>query len=518
MLRKLELSQINFFLLINLLFLAINLPFLKSFEEFYKTAYIFLYFPLGLSVFFFFPRILKFVFSILWVLTTIIIFFRFTWNIIIIPEIIVSFFYTKDDNQLILEFITLKLVLFVLFFGILPAVFICLLKVVPSFGKIKHKIIFYVLFISFCILIIELSDKRYRRELRFHSFRELLFAKYTPLDLFHNGARAFSVILTKPTVTTLSAEYEYSLNADKDLKIIFILGESARADRLSINGYKRDTTPNLNRLAKEPNFVNFNEIESCGNVTYVSGKCMFSRMTSQTYSDIETETALTEVLQADGFKINIVSAQNMLKFYVYLGFDLLLGQVDILRLKNESKVKDEYLLEYVKKYIEESGNSFTIAHLMGAHFQYSERYPKSFEKWKVDKSKPRIEWENNAYDNSILYSDFVISEIIKMAEKEKVIVFYVSDHGQSLGENGNWYHGSNGKDIKEQFSVPFFVYLSPKFAETKQGKTILKNLKKNVGRGDLSHDNIFHSVLGCAGLENKTEEKPLIDNSLNLCN
>ena len=154
---------------------------------------------------------------------------------------------------------------------------------------------------------------------------------------------------------------------------------------------------------------------------------------------------------------------------------------------------------------------------MGTHSFHKYRYPEAFSKWKPDESEDS-ESLNNAYDNSVLYTDFIISEIIKIAEKEKAIVFYTSDHGESLGDNGRWWHGYAREQAIEQYQVPFFVYISPKFANTKNGKQVLSSLKKQLGRKDISHDNVFHTILGCTGFKNIKGEEELIDKSLNLCN
>jgi KDO II ethanolaminephosphotransferase len=210
----------------------------------------------------------------------------------------------------------------------------------------------------------------------------------------------------------------------------------------------------------------------------------------------------------------------MIKVYAYLDPNTLTSQADIIHARGNinEKILDEYVLPFFQERLEkENGKSLFIVQLMGAHYMFNQRYPENFAKWKPDQADNFLE-KNNAYDNAVLYDDFVVSEIMKMAEKEKAIIFFTSDHGESLGENGRWYHGSKTRvEAKEQFEVPFFIYLTEKFASTSKGKEVLKALKRNSKRQELSHDNIFHTVLGCAGVKNKNPSKPLIEDDLNLC-
>ena len=522
------LSKIKFFLLINALFILLNLPFVVSWEEISENFWAFLFIPIFFAIFLPFPKITKFMFCLLWIPSTVVVFFRFSLGIRMSADIILSFLHTQNDVSLILEYINIYLIIFVLFAGIGISVFICLLKVKQE--KYNKKIFFFQYCIIFTgLFIFKICDSRNQVKWHLHEFNGIAFAAYTPLDVIYNSRQAISAIMKVHKVKVLSQEYEYDIKTEDNLKVIFIMGESTRSDRFGINGYERETTPNLRKIHTDFNFINFKSIEACGSMTYISTTCLFSRMTPESYSKTMTETAFTEVLKSRGFAVNIISAQTMIKVYAYLGFDELITQADILRLKkNIDKIKDEYLLKHVEEKLKMPGKSFIMIQLMGAHSAYHERYPKEFEKWNVNPSNPRIEWQRNAYDNAILYTDFVVSEILKLADQEKAIVFFTSDHGESLGENDIWHHGhahslsgEKAKELraslKEQYEVPFFIHLSPNFAKTKQGNIILEKLKKHVGRIDLSHDNIFHTVLGCVGVLNKDPAKPLIDNKLNLC-
>jgi glucan phosphoethanolaminetransferase (alkaline phosphatase superfamily) len=111
------------------------------------------------------------------------------------------------------------------------------------------------------------------------------------------------------------------------------------------------------------------------------------------------------------------------------------------------------------------------------------------------------------YDNSILYTDYVLSEIIARLKNKNAILFYTSDHGESLGENGAYGHG--GDNIPEQMTVPFFIWTSDAFNKNnpQMWQKILANDKKEI-----NYKYLFHSVLDCSGIKSD-----IIDSNLSLC-
>jgi KDO II ethanolaminephosphotransferase len=273
------------------------------------------------------------------------------------------------------------------------------------------------------------------------------------------------------------------------------------------------------KLKDDKNFFNFKNATACRTYTRGSVECLFSRHTRESYNNKLEEASFTEILKNMRFKISIFSFQNLGGFYRYLGADKLLLKYDILTSQNS--LLDGKLLPLLENSIKDDGRHFILLHTLGSHYHYSQRYPKEFEKFTPtceDKFKSCTTEElSNGYDNSILYTDYVLNEIIQISKNKMSIVIYVSDHGESLGENGIFLHGGEISNApKEQTEVPFFIYLSPSFADTKIGKNITSKLRNF--KGDASHDNIFHSVLGCIGVKNANNSAKLIDEKLNLCN
>ena len=133
----------------------------------------------------------------------------------------------------------------------------------------------------------------------------------------------------------------------------------------------------------------------------------------------------------------------------------------------------------------------------------SARYPSEFEKYKpVCKTTEIKECPNedlvNVYDNTIYYTSYVLADLIKhlsaLEDKYNVVMLYTSDHGESLGENGVYFHGGTAK---EQTEVPFILWIGKESAKSLNLDT---NCLKEQAKKDTSHDNLFHTLLGLTGL------------------
>jgi glucan phosphoethanolaminetransferase (alkaline phosphatase superfamily) len=147
------------------------------------------------------------------------------------------------------------------------------------------------------------------------------------------------------------------------------------------------------------------------------------------------------------------------------------------------------------------GNRLIVLHLLGSHWRYEYHYPDAFRRFtpvcrgKNPASCPRGELVNS-YDNSILYTDHVIGEVIRMVRDRDALVFYVSDHGESLGEEGRYLH-SPGSKAPEQYHAAMFVWASESYRRARPDR--YRNLVNNRNRS-LDHGIIFPSVLDGAGI------------------
>jgi glucan phosphoethanolaminetransferase (alkaline phosphatase superfamily) len=319
----------------------------------------------------------------------------------------------------------------------------------------------------------------------------------------------------------ISKEYNYELdeNSTKDLNVILIIGESARGDRFSLSGYKKETNP---LLAKEDNnLAYYKNVTACYPLTRVAVPCMITRATRADRSASKLETSFISVFRKMGFYTAWFGMQGTYTAIDAPYFDLakesdkalLLGtDVDIF------KSNDSSLFPLVDEFVQshKDGRNLLVLHTYGSHFHYEERYTDEFRKFMpvckkkkfiTDMSHCSIEEITNSYDNSILFTDYFIKSIIDKFRDRKTLVIYTSDHGESLGEGGRFLHGTY--NAGEQIDVSMVFWASDKYI--KAFPENVKNLRKFQDKSIL-HDHLFHSILGCSGLKSS-----IIENKLNLC-
>ena len=161
-----------------------------------------------------------------------------------------------------------------------------------------------------------------------------------------------------------------------------------------------------------------------------------------------------------------------------------------------------------------------LLHTIGSHYAYKDRFESENAKYipycdSYDLSSCNNQEIINAYDNSIINTDKFLNNVISEFKNTNAIIFYTSDHGESLGENNIFLHGVEVSIApKEQFDIPMFIWMSDKFIDTNFGSKVKKRLLLIDKKIQINHDNIFHSVLGCSGVT----EPNAINKNLNLCN
>jgi lipid A ethanolaminephosphotransferase len=176
----------------------------------------------------------------------------------------------------------------------------------------------------------------------------------------------------------------------------------------------------------------------------------------------------------------------------------------------EFECLDEQLLDGMDTLLRDAkGNMLLVLHQLGSHGPaYYRRYPASFERFKpacqTDDLRTCSQNEIvNAYDNSLLYTDFFLGRLIDFLERAQkthdTAMLYVSDHGESLGEGGLYLHGMPYAIAPdEQTRVPFVLWMSQAF---RTGFGVDEAcLRNEAGRRNASHDQLFHSLLGIFGV------------------
>lgn len=302
-------------------------------------------------------------------------------------------------------------------------------------------------------------------------------------------------------------QFTYVAPADIDQTyVVFIIGETTRWDHMGLLGYERDTTP---RLSKEENLVAFRGT-SCDTATKLSLRCMFVREGGAENNPQRTlkEKNVFSVLKSLGFSSELFAMQSEVWFYNNTNTDnYSFREIIASEKRNDGKPVDDMLLvnelqESLKNHPQ--GKHLVILHTKGSHYLYSQRYPRSFARYTpecmgVDHSCSKAQLIN-AFDNSVLYTDTFIANVIDELRDKKALVFYSSDHGESINENSHLHGTPREMAPSEQFRVPMIVWASDSFLTQSEHQQAFDRLKaqQRVG-GTKRHEELFDSILGCLG-------------------
>ncbi|WP_340638448.1 phosphoethanolamine transferase [Noviherbaspirillum cavernae] len=298
--------------------------------------------------------------------------------------------------------------------------------------------------------------------------------------------------------------------------VVMVIGESSRHDRWSLNGYQRETNP---LLKDEPNLVSLSNVVTAVSATRLSVPVLVSRKPAmQSLKAGFSEKSFLSAFREAGFKTYWLS--NQMSFGQFdTPISVFAREADVTQFLNlggftNGSSFDAVLLDPLKVAIDDpASKKLIVLHTLGNHWNYSHRYPQEFDKWQpslfgIDKPayteaalKPQL---NNSYDNSILYTDWFLSQVIGALKSSTRIasMMYVSDHGQTLydGTCNLAFHGHN---TQYEFHIPALVWYSDSYRQTHPTK--ITQLKKNR-HAKLATENVFHSLLDMADIRYDSEQ------------
>jgi len=282
---------------------------------------------------------------------------------------------------------------------------------------------------------------------------------------------------------------------------VFVVGETARAANWGLSGYARQTTP---RLAQLP-VINFADVGSCGTNTETSLPCIFAPVGRRDYDEAEIRGSqgLLHVLAKAGIAVHWRDNQSGCKGVCDGLSNELVADTPPPGLCDKGRCFDEGLLVGLAERLKAAqGPQVLVLHMLGNHGpSYFRRYPPQFAKFQPACQKDDLRQCSrdeivNAYDNAILYTDEVLARLVETlrAANADTAMLFVSDHGESLGENNLFLHGiPYAIAPKEQTQVPMVMWLSDGFREA--AAIDLDCLKQRASR-PAAHDHLFHTILG----------------------
>ena len=404
------------------------------------------------------------------------------------------------DAKEIQGLLNISLFMHLLLLGVLPASLV--VKYWPTVNsistEIKTRLICLLLLVVALVVVVLPFTAGYTSFIREHKITRFYANPTYPIYSLIKYADSQLNNKQQAEMTKTASDAHFAEASIKHELVIMVVGETARADRFSLNGYHKETNP---RLAKE-NIVNFTNVSSCGTSTGVSVPCMFSELGRKEYDKQQAlnQENILDVLAKNGIEVlwrdNNSDSKGVATRVQYEDF-----KTPTHNPVCEGECRDIGMLSGLDAYIaaKKGKDIMIVLHQMGNHGpEYYRRYPKKFAKFTPMCMTGELrdctqEEVNNSYDNAILYTDYFLSEVIQFLKKYdnnyETAMLYVSDHGESLGENGVWLHAAPYMMAPEaQTHVPAILWLGQHFDYDLAQAAAYKN-------APLSHDDLFCTLL-----------------------
>ena len=355
-----------------------------------------------------------------------------------------------------------------------------------------------------------------------------------PVNVCYNLYLAFERDAASENYREASRDFKFDARSEHSATApevyVMVVGETARAHNFSLYGYPRNTNP---LLSKTPGIKAFPNVTTQSNTTHKSVPMLLSAASAEDFERLFHEKGILAAFKEAGFHTVFIS--NQLPNHSFIDF---LGEQadEHYFLKKEDALQgnhyDEDLLQKLDEILPLADASssahyhyryrklFVVLHSYGSHFNYQERYPRSFAYFKPD-SRSEAKSENrrdllNAYDNTIRYTDYILHGIIERLQKWEGVqtktdgvydqptsaMLYTSDHGENIfDDDRHLFLHAAPKASDYELHVPFIIWTSEGFS--KQYPDILKALGENRSKQVQSSLSAFHTMLGIGGIQTR---------------
>jgi lipid A ethanolaminephosphotransferase len=416
----------------------------------------------------------------------------------------------ETDVHEAMDLMSVGLFIHIFFLGIIPSIIIYFIEI--EYGSFKKDFLIRLSLIITAFLIVAVITFANFKQVSFITRQNNTLNQHiTPLYTLMSAYRLTRLSLQAESKFTILGEDAKLIKNDKKIIGIMVVGETARSDRFSLNGYQKETNPYL----KDKGVFSFKNTISCGTATAYSVPCMFFLNGEKNYtrSRAKNQSNVLDVLSFAGVKTiwvnNNSSCKNVCKRIETL--DIIKGSGG----EDKNTILDEKLLDITSQILKNNKEDVLIVlHTMGSHGpRYYKRFPEKFAKFKPfcnndtpqNCSKDEL---NNAYDNTIVYTDYFLAKLIDILKEKKeynTFMFYASDHGESLGENGIYLHGLPKKIApKEQTDFAMVLWLSDQMIKN---QNINSSKIKSMANKQLNHDYLAHTLLNLFKLQSSVYKK-----------
>lgn len=404
------------------------------------------------------------------------------------------------------SYITLSSIGWVSITGLLPALLILRIKLryPPFWQEMICKLLGVLIYPLFYFALVFPFWLNVQPMLRLSGLAARLPYQIIPTNFAENAFNFYKLKMTADLPYQkmgLDAEYHPRHLQDAQNKLlVIVIGETARSANFQWNGYQRATNPYTHQ---QSNLVSFQHATACATATRVSVPCMFSHAGHNQFQTLMAmhQDNLLDILKRVGFHVlwfdnngpgDCQGVCQHVETAIVHGFDGMF--IDTLKEKLRSSQRQDTII---------------VFHLQGSHGNdYYAKYPETFARFQPECKRDEIRFCEkasllNAYDNSILYTDYVLNQIIEILKQENAhwrsMLIYTSDHGESIGEHGVYGHCAPFLIAPaKQKEIPFLIWLSPQVISENQ--ISWSCLKDEAQHKNISHDYFFHSILGLMGV------------------
>ncbi|MDR1161625.1 MAG: lipid A phosphoethanolamine transferase [Tannerellaceae bacterium] len=340
-----------------------------------------------------------------------------------------------------------------------------------------------------------------------------------PVNALYNLYFAFDKANKNKNYHLTSADFTF--NASKPVQVdnnreiyVLVVGETARAMEWSLYGYERETSP---RMEKLPGLVAFKDAVTQSNNTHKSVPIILSAASAEDYDILYQKKSIITAFKEAGFHTVAIVNQKLTGSLIstfYREADTYIDMSDYHTGSYLTSLHDDAILPYLQKEVDDAeGNLFIVLHTYGSHFNYSERYPKEFALYTPDKSdRIRATCKNqlrNAYDNSIVFTDYVLGEVVSILEKSGACssMLYLSDHGEDIFDDARArYLHASPIPTYYQLHIPYLVWFSDSFQQSYPEKYRQAVEHKAL---PVSTNSVFHTLLDIGGIETNEADPSL---------
>ncbi|EPG34516.1 phosphoethanolamine transferase [Acinetobacter colistiniresistens] len=407
------------------------------------------------------------------------------------------------------------LVVWTLGMTILPIIVILLVKIKPEpvLGQILKKVVASVLSLAMVAGLLFVFYVDFAAIFRENRDLKGMISPQNMIGSFISYYKKKAPKENLPLVTY--GEDAQHVEAVKGLPklMVLVVGETARAENFSLNGYSKETNP---KLAKQ-DIINFSQVSSCGTATAVSVPCMFSGMPREDYNErlASHREGLLDIAQRAGYQVTWIDNNSGCKGTCDRVQQFQIPEPIQKKWCKDGECLDEMLVDSLKAYIEtipkdDTRPHLVVLHQMGSHGPaYYKRVPPAYRVFKPTCDTNAIQGCSkealvNSYDNTLLYTDYILDSVIetlKQTTQYQTGMWYLSDHGESTGESGMYLHGAPYAIApSQQTHIPMVMWFSNTWQQhaAKQMQCLEQQRKTK-----LSQDNLFPTMLSLLDVKTK---------------